>query len=129
MLRVGTPPYLECSSKGDKRFSAFYATLKNWGWLSIEEIYQAAKVFEDGRTNLHWREAKGLKPVNVEEVRMLYSQLWDEYFEENPKLLEYAATFTGFSDIFGKVGSTCQAVEIARNVRNYRNGQCSINRN
>lgn len=48
MIRVGNAPYLECSSRGDKRFSAFYARIKSLGYKSIEELYQAKKVFANG---------------------------------------------------------------------------------
>lgn len=46
MIRIGDPPYLECSSKGDKRFSAYFARLKSHNNSSVEEVYQAAKVFK-----------------------------------------------------------------------------------
>lgn len=71
MIRVGEAPYLECSSKGDKRFSAFYAWLRCYGGKSIEEICQAAKIFEDGSTGLTWKQAKGRKAVNQEECSVL----------------------------------------------------------
>lgn len=114
MLKVGTAPYYECSSKGDKRFSAFYARLNCLGGKSIEDVYQASKIFEDGSTGLHWREAKGKKPVNVEEVRKLYSELWDEYFKENPELVDVIIDKSGFSDIYGQAGHACQAEEVWR---------------
>ena len=38
MIKCGIPPYLECSSRGNKAFSAFYARLKAYGNKSIEEI-------------------------------------------------------------------------------------------
>jgi len=63
MIKYGCAPYLECSSKGYKRFSAFYANIKCLNNRSIEYIYQASKIFEDGSTNLSWEEAKGEKPV------------------------------------------------------------------
>lgn len=114
MIRHGEPPFLECSSKGDKRFSAFYARIRGRGNRSIEEIYQAAKVFKDGATGLPIDEAKGLRPVNAEEVRQLYSVLWDEYMQENPGLIPRLLAFEGLSDIFGKPGSVCQATELWR---------------
>jgi hypothetical protein len=117
MVRHGIAPFLECSSKGDKRFSAFHARVKRRGGRSIEDIYQAAKVFDDGATGLSWREAKGLKPVNIAEVRVLYSTLWDEYIAENPHLLDILEQFAGVSDMFGKVGNACQATELWR-IRN-----------
>lgn len=72
MIRHGAAPYLECSSHGDRRFSAFVARIKARGNRSIEDIYQAAKVFENGDTNLGWRDAKGCRVVNHPEVAALY---------------------------------------------------------
>lgn len=112
MQKFGYEPFLECSSKGDKRFSAFYARLKSYNNKSIEEIYQASKIFEDGATNLSWREAKGRKAVNQEQVSEIYSQLWKEYFKENPSLLDVIKNYNGFSDIFGQPHHNCQAEEI-----------------
>lgn len=118
MIKVGTDPFLECSSKGDTRFSAFYAKVK-WGgqYRSIEDIYQGSKVFEGGITNLPWRQAKGLVAINMDECAILYSKLWDQYFEENPELLDVIKEYNGFSDIFGQKGRQCQAIEIYR-IRN-----------
>lgn len=113
MLKFGEEPFLECSSKGDKRFSAFYAKTKGSN-KSIEERYQAGKLFEDGSTGLSWREVKGKKPVNIEDCRKFYSFLWDKYFEENPELLEVIKQYNGFTDIFGQEGHACQAEEIYR---------------
>ena len=114
MIKHGEAPYLECSSRGDKRFSAFYARLKIYDNRSIEEIYQARKVFEDGSTGLTWRQAKGRKPVNVDEVRRLYSYLWDMYIIENPELLQVLLGASGVSDMFGQKGHQCQATELWR---------------
>jgi len=107
MIRVGKPPYLECSSKGDKRFSAFYARVNG---KSIEDHYQAAKVFEDGSTGLTWKQAKGKKPVNIEEVSKLYKDLWRQYLLENPNLIRGIKQASGLSDIFGQEGHNCQAI-------------------
>ena len=114
MIKHGEAPYLECSSRGDKRFSAFYARLKIYDNRSIEEIYQARKVFEDGSTGLTWRQAKGRKPVNIDEVRRLYSYLWDMYIIENPELLQVLLGASGVSDMFGQKGHQCQATELWR---------------
>lgn len=114
----GKPPYLECSSKGDKRFSAFYATIKGRGNRSIEQIYQASKVFRepDGSTTTDYdiRDVKGLKPHNIGETRELYKTLWDEYISENPELLSVLREATGLCDRFGRKGSVCQASELWR---------------
>lgn len=109
ILSFGTEPFLECSSKGDKRFSAFYAKVKG---QSIEDRYQACKMFEDGTTGYTWKEVKGKKPVNIEECREMYSKLWNMYFEENPELLEVIKKYNGFTDIFGQKDHACQAEEI-----------------
>lgn len=72
MIKHGNEPYLECSSKGDKRFSAFYAKIKARDNQSIESLYRAYKVFEDGSTGLSWKEAKGRKAVNQEECSFFF---------------------------------------------------------
>lgn len=117
MIKHGEAPYLECSSKGDKRFSAFHARLRVFKNRSIEELYQARKVFEDGSTGLSWREAKGKKAVNQEECSKYYSDLWNIYIMENPELIDELLATTGVSDIFGQEGHCCQATELWR-IRN-----------
>lgn len=112
MLRFGQEPYLECSSKGDKRFSAFYARIKKEGNKSIEQLYQEHKILEDGTVNNDWRKAKGKKATNPEECRRWYSVLWRTYFKENPELLDVIKQYNGFTDIFGQEGHACQAEEI-----------------
>jgi hypothetical protein len=114
MIRFGSAPFLECSSKGDRRLSAFSARIRARGNQSIEVIYQAAKVFANGETGLGWREAKGRQPINAEDVRALYSQLWDEYIAENPQLTLTLLNAAGLSDIFGQAGHACQAEELWR---------------
>lgn len=114
MIQHGEAPFLECSSRGDKRFSAFYARVKKYGNKTIEELYQAAKVFEDGSTGLTWREAKGRKAVNAEETARLYRKLWQRYIKENPRLLRVLIDASGLSDIFGQEGHMCQATELWR---------------
>jgi hypothetical protein len=112
MIRHGVEPFLECSSKGDKRFSAFYARIRSMKNKSIEELYQAFKVFEDGSTGLSWKEAKGRKAVNQEEASKYYSGLWRIYISENPELKDVLLTASGLSDIFGQEGHCCQATEL-----------------
>lgn len=114
MVRHGEAPFLECSSGGDRRFSAFWARLRSRDGRSIEDIYQSAKVFADGRTNLNWQAAKGKRPVNEAEVRKLYATLWDEYIEENPHLKEVLVKAKGLSDRYGRPGGVCQATELWR---------------
>lgn len=116
MIKHGVEPFLECSSKGDKRFSAFYAKVSPWR-RSIEELYQARKVFEDGSTGLSWQEAKGKKAVNQKECAEYYSMLWNMYIMQNPQLIDVLKTASGLSDIFGQEGHVCQATELWR-IRN-----------
>jgi len=118
MIKHGNATFLECSSKGDKRFSAFYARVDHNGRSdSIENHYQAAKVFGDGTTGLRWQEAKGKYPVNIAYVHALYSALWDKYIADRPVLLLTLKAATGLSDIFGQPGRCCQATELWR-IRN-----------
>jgi len=123
MIRVGEPPYLECSTKGDTRFSPFYARPSCLDGASIEDAYHAAKVFDDGSTGLTWRQAKAKKAaghtvVNQDHCNELYAFLWDRYIDENPELLAVLKQQTGLSDIFGQ-GVPCQALELWR-IRNSR---------
>jgi hypothetical protein len=117
----GKPPYLECSSAGDKRFSAFFARVKSHGNATIEEVYQGAKEFRnaDGSKSSGYsvKEAKGHRPANYREITNLYSHLWDDYMMENPHLLVVLKQVTGLSDRFGRPGSVCQATELWR-IRN-----------
>jgi hypothetical protein len=122
VIEIGKAPFLECSTRGDKRFSAFCAKIKGRNNKSVEEIYQAAKIFEDGSTGLSWKKAKGRKPINIKEVAILYSQLWDEYINENPHLLEVLKQTSGLSDMFGQKNKQCQAIELWRIRKNRMGG-------
>ena len=92
---------MECSSRGDKRLSAFHARVNG---KSIEEQYQAAKVFEGGVTGLHWTKAKGRKAQNAEECAALYEKLWAQYIEEHPELQDVLVKASGLSDMFARKG-------------------------
>lgn len=113
MVRHGSAPYLECSTKGDKRFSAFCAHVKRYNG-TIEKLYQAAKVFDCGATGLSWREAKGRHPINANYCAAWYAHLWDQYIWENPNLLDVLKQSPGLSDVFGQQGHQCQASELWR---------------
>lgn len=115
MVKFGEAPFLECSSKGDKRLSAFFAYVDG---RSIENIYQGAKKFADGSHSLSPKDAKAkqktVNVINMEECRILYVRLWRRYFAQNPKLLQelIQSEYKGFSDMFGQVGHMCQAEQI-----------------
>lgn len=111
MIQHGVSPFLECSSRGDRRFSAFFAVVNG---QTIEAAYQAAKVFEDGSTGLTVAQAKGRRAVNQSEVAQLYSRLWDQYIDEHPELLPVLKAASGLSDVFGQLGHVCQATELWR---------------
>ena len=106
MIKHGKAPFLECSSKGDKRFSAFYAKVNG---RTIEDQYQNAKVFEDGTKNVGIKAAKGRAATNTTEVNKLYEDLWQQYIIENPELIDVLLCANGLSDIFGQPGHMCQA--------------------
>jgi hypothetical protein len=123
MVKFGEAPYLECSSKGDKRFSAFYATLDVYAGSTIESIYQANKMFPGNVTGLSWRSAKGRDDcVNMLGARKLYRKLWRQYIKENPALLPVLRSASGLSDVFGQAGHACQAEELwlIRNDRRFK---------
>jgi hypothetical protein len=108
VLTSGYPPCLECSSRGDRRFSAFYARPASLHGQSIEEAYQAMKVFADGSTGLSWRAAKGRKAVNMAECAAAYRRWWEDWVVEQ-RLEPVLLAASGLSDVFGQPGHVCQA--------------------
>jgi len=106
---------LECSSRGDKRFSAMYAKVLAFGINdTIEKHYQKSK-----RTASGGYVSKG-QPVDhmvlgnhrypVAMLTDWYRLLWIRYLDNNPKLVEYAGQFDEFTDMFrGKNTINCQA--------------------
>lgn len=121
---------LECSSIGDKRFSAFYAKITlNGKRDSIENHYQSFKRFGND-TSLTWKEAKGKKPthisfngidMDVSYLTPLYKLLWLVYLENNPDLVAFASQYDDFKDTFkGKNTVNCQADVIRQYVKEGR---------
>lgn len=122
--------FLECSSKGDIRFSAFGAAVEIFGQTAtIEEHYQLAKRFIG-------RDGKIFAPKSVYDVKgkrnktsemtfshivvdgleldlewrdPFYKWMWLQYLDQNPHLVEYAAHFDDFNDIFKGKSIICQA--------------------
>lgn len=77
----------EVSTKGDARFSALNARLKDG--RTIEEAYQLdVKGFR--ARGLTWRQAKGRMPATIsrEELWHDYLALWWQWARENPALIE-----------------------------------------
>lgn len=115
MICHGTAPYLECSSRGDRRLSAFYARVWRRGGKTIEELYQSSKVLAfTGKPAADWRTARGKKAINQVDCAAFYSRLWDEYILENPRLLAVLCAASGLSDDFGQPEHCCQATELWR---------------
>lgn len=117
---------LECSSKGDKRFSAYYAYVEAFGeYASIEQHYQACKRAADGS---HLK--KGQCPdyiilnqsmLGKEFLTPWYKLLWVKYLDQHPELVAYAKTFEDFHDMFkGHHTVNCQADVIRQYVKQGR---------
>ena len=88
----------ECSSKGDKRFSAFNARLSDG--RTIEEHYQCdIKGYDVGGTN--WRLGKGkppLNPMSKEALYHEYMQLWYHWIKANEALFRELKTLADQHD-------------------------------
>lgn len=99
---------LECSSRGDKRFSAMYAKI---GDETIEGVFQSRKLGANGRPV-----GKGRKPVYVlingerhEDISLLselYYALWHHYLTKRPRLIAVLEEYDGYTDMFDKSGRT-----------------------
>ena len=76
----------EVSSKGDKRFSAFYAIMPDG--RSIEMHYQCdIKGYDVGGRN--WRLGKGKPPLDrSKSMWKEYLNLWKEWAKKNPELIK-----------------------------------------
>ena len=76
----------EVSTKGDKRFSAFVATMPDG--RSIEMHYQCdVKQLDPGGTN--WRLGKGRPPLNPDiDLFGEYLKLWKIWASNNPELID-----------------------------------------
>lgn len=113
---------LECSSKGDKRFSAFYAYISLYGINdSIEHHYQNCKRFNNQPIKI-----KGAKPDYIEinninyDIKYLtpfYKLLWVKYLDEHKDLVEYAKKFDDFRDMFKGHSVNCQADVIRQYIK------------
>ena len=116
---------LECSSRGDKRFSALFAKVTIKGKeRSIEEFYQDAKRTADGKKAGKGRPFDHIidpytgTKLPAAEASNLYKGLWISYFSKNPDLAAYAGNFEGFTDMFrNEKTENCQADVIAAYVK------------
>ena len=105
---------LECSSAGDKRFSAFYAKVTfNGVYDTIENHYQQCK--RDANNN-PCRKGQRVaycviknKQLPATYLTAYYRLLWLKYLKEHPDLVEYATQFDEFTDKFRGKAINCQA--------------------
>lgn len=112
-----TTTNLECSSVGDKRFSAFFAKVNFFNQIqSIEQFYQEAKRFN--RIQLPFKEAKGKRPTSfvianetydVSLLSYFYKFLWILYFKQNSFYLDGIKHYDTFTDKFKGNSINCQA--------------------
>lgn len=100
----------EVSTKGDKRFSALVAKLKDG--RTIEEAYQLDVKGYRTESN-DWRYGKGKPPKNKSlDMELEYQKLWDQWAYENPKLIQELKELSKgkkLTDQFAKPGTVSQA--------------------
>lgn len=105
---------LECSSAGDRRFSAFYAKVKFDGALdTIENHYQRCKRNIAGHVAGKGHRVDHVilfnKRFEPSILTPFYRYLWYIYLKGNPELVAYARQFNNFTDKFRGKAINCQA--------------------
>ncbi|HDR7922454.1 MULTISPECIES: DarT1-associated NADAR antitoxin family protein [Bacillus] len=133
ILQIRKLNVLECSTKGDKRFSALSAKVSVHDVFdTIENHYQKSKVFKDESGSYYtckkWENAKGKKPVackigntilSIEYLSMFYELLWYKYLKSNEYLIDVLAKFDEYHDMFkSKKSIVCQADTIREYMKN-----------
>lgn len=112
MIQYGTAPFIECSSRGEKRLSPVYARIIRRNNRSIAELLQASKVYAGGVAGLSAREGAGRRITNWKALERLHQTLWEEYLDENPDLRAVIQGAAGVSNELGKEGVRCHAHEL-----------------
>ena len=113
---------LECSSKGDKRFSSFYAKVSFYGKVdSIENIYQSVKRDKNGNKV---KKGQYVSYININNIILdskyltpFYKLLWVKYLDENLHLVSYAKQFDDYNDMFKGKSINCQADVIRQYIK------------
>lgn len=105
---------LECSSKGDKRFSALYAKVEFGGKMaSIESHYQSVKRGKDGEPVGKGKYVDHIlisgKKLSPKYLTPFYKLLWVKYLRRNKELVSYAEGFDKYNDMFRGKAINCQA--------------------
>lgn len=117
---------LECSSAGDRRFSAFYAYVDVNGFSApIEYHYQSCKKNIYG---LSVPKGAHVDHIVINNKKLpacfltpFYKLLWVKYLDANPILVTYAKKFDTFSDRYRGKSVNCQADVISEYVKSGRN--------
>lgn len=130
---------LECSSKGDKRFSALYAKVSVFGvYDSIENHYQKSKVFEVIETGEYvtfdsFRKVKAAqyrtkefrlkgflfnnKLLPIQYLTIWYKSLWAKYLESNKYLIDVIYQYDSFVDSYAKNNTVNDQASIIKEFR------------
>lgn len=129
---------LECSSKGDKRFSASYSKIYVNGVLdSIENHYQKSKVFKDltnGKEvqfndfkkvkHIQYRNEYELIGFKIEKnffdkkyLTVWYKSLWYKYFLYNKNLINVINKYDEFNDTFAKTNTLNSQADVVKQIR------------
>lgn len=124
------PNILECSSKGDQRFSAKFATVNMFGKMdTIERHYQLCKRFGNAPAPTETHHGKGKKPthieingtrLNISYLTPWYKLLWLVYLDYHPDLVDHASTFDDYNDMYRGSCVNCQADVIRQYVKQGR---------
>lgn len=117
---------LECSSAGDRRFSAFYAYVEVNGFSApIEYHYQSCKKNIYGLSVPKGAHVDHIiingKKLPSAFLTPFYKLLWVKYLDAHPKLVKFAQGFNSFSDKFRGKSVNCQADVISEYILNGRN--------
>lgn len=117
---------LECSTHGDKRFSALYARVSVYGvYDTIENHYQKCKKDASGNPVEKGKQPNHIvvnnKKLDIKYLTPYYKSLWVKYLDQNKDLVEFLKNFDDFNDKFkGKNTVNCQADVIRQYIKNGR---------
>ena len=105
---------LECSTKGDKRFCAFYAFVDFDGkYKSINAHIQDCKRNEQDKPCHQGEWATHIvlcgQKLPAGNLIAFYRYLWYLYLRANPDLVDYAADFKAFTNQFRGNSKNCPA--------------------
>ena len=107
---MSTSEFYEVSTRGDRRFSALVARLRDG--RTIEEAYQL-DVKGYRKVGNDWRIGKGRPPLDKTiDVRACYLALWRQWANENSTLIEELRSLSRgkiLHDRFAKPGRVSQA--------------------